>query len=280
MNKVSIVIPCFNNYDTIIDTFNSVLNQSFRNYEIIIINDGSDEETSQILRSLKYENLLLIEQKNSGVVNARNIGIKASRSEFVLTLDADDTLEPSFLDEAMKVMENDSLIGVVTSNYKIFDKNGLLGMVNLDGKTELIDFLEKNRIPSNALYRKVCWEQVKGYDNLFDEGYEDWDFWLSVSANGWKFKILDKHLIQVQVREESRNRNAMLMDFKLKKILYNKHKKLYVENFNNFIDMHHNEIERLRQTIRKRDGSIEMRIGKILLSPFRQIKNLIKMTKI
>lgn len=274
MAKATVVITCYNNYDTISKTYNSVLNQTYKNFEVIIVNDGSDQQTTSILNSFSNDKLTVMHQQNQGVVTARNNGIKKSNSEYILMLDADDYLENSFLEKAISILQLNSKIGVVTSYYNVYNKNRFLRLVQLQNLTNLEDFLKENRIPSNALFRKICWEQVNGYDTLFNQGYEDWDYWLSISINGWDFEIIKEPLLNIVIRKNSRNREAMINDLELKKKIFIKHSQLYKNSFNCFVDNQIAEMVRLKQTIRKRDNSIEMRIGKLILTPIRKIKKI------
>ena len=99
MNKpklVSIVIPCYNDKEYIEESVNSALNQSYQHFEIIIVDDGSDEKTKKVLSNLHHQKIKLITQVNKGLSAARNVGIAHASGDFILTLDADDFLENSF----------------------------------------------------------------------------------------------------------------------------------------------------------------------------------------
>ena len=273
MSKVTVVIPCYNDFKTIERTFQSVLNQSYKDYSVVIVNDGSNEETTTLVNSFNNEALKVINQSNQGVVFARNNGIASTNSEYILTLDGDDFFEPTFLKEAVSFLDNNKEYGVVSCNYKVFNEVGLKSISKLEDNPTLTDFLMYNRLPANALYRKVCWEEVNGYDILFVEGFEDWDFWLNVSSKGWKFKIFEEPLLNIFIKTQSRNKVAMRNQVELRRLVFNKYENLYNSVNSEFINDLFNEIEALKKTIRKRDSSLDMKLGNLIFNPLRKIKS-------
>ena len=103
---VSIIIPCFNQGKYIEETIKSVLSSTFKNFEIIIVNDGStDTHTNRLLQHLNLESVIVIQTENQGVSNARNTAIRNSRGKFILPLDADDKISVRYIEEAVKILE-------------------------------------------------------------------------------------------------------------------------------------------------------------------------------
>lgn len=177
--KVTVVIPVYNvNPLFIKDAINSVLNQSYENIEIIVVNDGStDPQTLNYLSSLNGSNILVINQSNKGLSGARNSGIKKGSGEYILPLDADDKIAPTYVEKAVAILDENKSVGIVYCDAEYFDaisEKWKLNNFNLD------DFLLCNSIFCSALYRKEDWEKVGGYDESFRDGLEDWDFWLSL----------------------------------------------------------------------------------------------------
>lgn len=270
---VSVVIPCYNDANYIEKAISSVLSQTYKNIEIIVVDDGSDELTKSVLERIKDKFSLLIKQNNQGVVKARNEGIQKAKGDYIVNLDADDFLEPDFVLKAVRYLEQNISCGVVSSNYSVFNKSGFDRKVYLDeNKITLKDFLLENRISSNALFRKKCWEEIKGYDELFVDGYEDWDFWINIVSNGWKIKIINEFLLNIFIKDRSRNRLAMKLDEVLREKIVLKYSHLYKEIFEEFIEFQFETINQLKKTIRKRDQSVDMKIGRFLLWPLRKIK--------
>lgn len=273
---VSVIIPCYNEPLLIEKAVTSVLNQTYSNKEIIVIDDGSGEETKEALKIIEGRITKLIIQENKGVIASRNNGIKIAKGEYIVTLDADDFLEADFIQKAVDFLEKNQTYGVVTSNYKVYNKSGLVRKVSLENKTTLNDFLLKNRIPSNAVFRKVCWEQCGGYDPLFFEGFEDWDFWINIASHGWKFKILDEFLLNIYIKDISRNRVAMKEDIELRKKMFSKYSDLYKDIFEDLINFQFDMMIQMRTTLRKRDVSLERKIGIYVLKPYRVFKNVFR----
>ena len=111
-SKISVIIPCFNHGLYINEAINSVINQSYLNWEIIVINDGStDNETISILNSIvETEKIKVLNTANNGLASARNIGVKYSSGEFILPLDADDKIGSEYLQKAIDIISNNSNI--------------------------------------------------------------------------------------------------------------------------------------------------------------------------
>ncbi len=129
MNKplVSVVIPVYNNRDQILKAIDSVVNQTYENFEIIIVNDGSSDGTKDILENISNDKISVIHQNNAGVSAARNKGVKCSSANWVAFLDADDEYEESFLEVMAKelIRYRDKNITIAGANYYIGDKSNV-----------------------------------------------------------------------------------------------------------------------------------------------------------
>ena len=176
--KVSVVIPCFNQGSYVEEAVDSVLQQTYKNYEIIIVNDGStDAETNQLLHSFSYPHTNVIRSQNYGLANARNTGISASEGRYILPLDADDKIGSTYLDEAVKILEENSNIGIVYCNAEFFGgKSGPFDLPSFSKDRLLVE----NIIFCTAFFRKDDWRKIGGFNPNMNYGWEDWDFWLSI----------------------------------------------------------------------------------------------------
>lgn len=105
---ISIVIPCYNDHLYIEQAVNSALTQTYSKKEIIVVDDGSNEQTKAILKKLEPKIELLITQKNKGLSAARNVGIEAGSGELILVWDADDFFKETFCEKAFEIMKNNS----------------------------------------------------------------------------------------------------------------------------------------------------------------------------
>ena len=114
-NLVSIIIPCYNASRYIKETINSVLAQAYQNFEIIVINDGSTDQSSEIIKTIKHDRIHLVEQENQGVSFSRNNGIALAKGEFIVFLDADDILHPNFLERRIFTLKKSAAIACASS---------------------------------------------------------------------------------------------------------------------------------------------------------------------
>ena len=133
---VSIVIPVYNNADTIIVTLLSVENQTYKNLEVIIVDDGSKDDIKNVVNNYilnkKIENFKLVTQQNSGPSVARNKGALKSKGKYLLFLDADDLLHETYIEKAIKILQNNNQINIVYADVEFFG--------NETGKWILNDF--------------------------------------------------------------------------------------------------------------------------------------------
>ena len=122
MIKFSVVIPLYNKEKEIKDTLKSVLNQTYKADEIIVVDDGSTDNSKEVVK--QFKEIKLIEQKNCGVSCARNRGIKKARNEYICFLDADDLWEDSFLEEIKRLIESFPQAIFYSTSHKMIDENG------------------------------------------------------------------------------------------------------------------------------------------------------------
>lgn len=234
MPKVSVVIPCYNLGEYLDEAVESVLAQTFSDYEILIINDGStDFTTCRLLEGYSKPKTRVIHIENSGVSIARNRGIEEAEGEYVLPLDADDRIGNTYLEKAVDVLDRQKNVGVVYCRCVLF------GAVNTEWSLppfSLPHQLLDNLIFSAAMFRKMEWRQTHGYDPGLRQGWEDWDFWLSLFERGTQVLRLPEVLFYYRVRPGSRERSISFLwrCFLMLKIVYN-HRWLYMQNCLNIL---------------------------------------------
>lgn len=191
MNKVSIIVPCYNQAQYLDEALQSVLNQSCKEWECIIVDDGSPDNTSEIANEWiqRDSRFKYIYQENGGLSSARNFGISHATGEFILPLDADDKISKDYVALALKAFEEDNSLKVVYCKAEKFgDENGVW---DLEGFS-LFNLSRRNMIFCSAVYRKKDWELVGGYDVNMKYGCEDWEFWIALLKNGGNVKQLDE----------------------------------------------------------------------------------------
>jgi len=182
MPKVSVVIPCFNQGPYLEEAVDSVLAQTFQDFEILVVDDGStDPETVRILQNYNRPKTRVIHTTNQGLAMARNNGIYEALGDYILPLDADDKIGTGYLADAVPILDRHPDMGIVYSEAAYFGIRGGrwdLPEYSLDG------ILNHNLIFCTALFRRADWEAVGGYNVNMVYGWEDWDFWLSILELG------------------------------------------------------------------------------------------------
>jgi len=203
MPKVSVIIPCYNQGIYLDEAVDSVLNQTYEDFEIIIVNDGStDEFTNRLLADYSKPRTRILQTRNQGLARARNTGIAEARGEFILPLDADDKIGPGYLEQGVALLERQPSAGIVYCRGELFgDRTGDIATPPFSRMGMLIS----NLIFCSALFRKSDWERVDGYNPDMIHGCEDWDFWLSLLELGLSPARLPEVFFYYRVRESSMN---------------------------------------------------------------------------
>ena len=243
---ISIIVPCYNQAQYLDEALESVLNQSYQNWECIIVDDGSPDHTATISESwlAKDERFKYVKKINGGISSARNFGISKANGEFILPLDADDKIGSDYLKLAMNEFQNHPELKVVyTKAEKFGTESGTWNLPAFDiSKLGLY-----NMIFCSAVYRKVDWERVGGYDVNMVLGLEDWEFWIALLKNGGNVCQLDYIGFYYRIKEKSRHADLDILD---KKELYNylsiKHADFYVKHQGSFIALNY-EMEALKR---------------------------------
>jgi glycosyltransferase involved in cell wall biosynthesis len=230
--NISIIIPCYNDGVFLRETISELyLYQGKIQFEVIVVNDGStDDNTIQELHRLRNEfGFKLINQENKRMSAARNVGIKASTTDFFIALDADDILNWSFIDKAYEIISSNSTVGVIYGNCEYFgDKTGI------DNKNfNPISQLYVNGINITALVRKKAWEQCGGFDENMIEGYEDWEFWIHVFKKKWLFKKVNIVAFKYRIKKQSTNIRAIAKHEELLQYIQKKHIDLFTQQYIN-----------------------------------------------
>lgn len=233
---VSVIIPCYNLGYFIDETIESVLNQTYKHFEIVIINDGStDEYTNDKINNYNHPKIKAITTANQGPSRARNRGIMESSGDYILPLDADDIIAPTYLEEAVKILDENEKIGIVYCEATFFgDKNHKWHLPDYSLENMLID----NSIFNTAVFKKSDFLKTKGYNPNMIYGWEDWDFWLSLLELGVEVYKIPKVLFYYRIRKKSRE--DVFDEFQKTQMfntLYDNHKKIYHDNMT-FIFLH------------------------------------------
>lgn len=224
--KISVIVPCYNQEKYIKECLDSLVSQTFKDYEVIVIDDGSTDDSAEIVNEyVKHnKNIRLIRQANQGVVVARNNAIKQAQGTYIYPLDADDVISPSCLEKLCAAMEENKG-DVIYSDVEYFGlKNGLF----LKKEPNVWNMSVGNQIVVSALYRKSDWEKYGGYDENMKNGLEDWEFWLNFIEDKKFFYCICETLMSYRISSFSRSRQInKQQNKKLKRYVYKKHRFLF-----------------------------------------------------
>lgn len=223
---VSIVIPCYNQAEYLEKTVESVIQQTYQNIEIIIVNDGSPDNTQEVATHLqtKYpDKIYILTQKNQGLSLARNNGIEMARGEYILPLDSDDRLEANMILHCMKTMQNKNA-DIVYVDLQCY---GAANHIAFKKSFSQNDILYENLPPPMSLYKRIVWETNNGYKKNMNLGYEDWEFWVNAYKYGFKFQYHPETLVNYCVKENSMFTEAFQHDAYLKAKIVMNHPDLY-----------------------------------------------------
>ena len=225
---VSIIIPCYQQAHFLREAVGSVIAQTFIDWEIIIVNDGSPDDTATVVRQIIADQpdrrIHLHEQANQGLAMARNNGIRAARGRFILPLDADDLLAPEFLARTVPILETTPSVAIVYTDYVRFGANNGLELV---GEWTVDHLRENNQLAYCSLYRREVWEAVGGYNPNMTWGYEDWDFWLGAAERGLLAWRVHEPLLHYRVKSGSMYTKAMEHDAELRARMVLNHPRCY-----------------------------------------------------
>ncbi len=200
--RVSVVIPCYNQGEFLIEAVASVERSIDEPCELIIVNDGSCEpRTCEVLDLLRRSGYRIIDQENGGLAAARNAGIERARGPYILPLDADNRLRPGFVTPALAILDAEPQVAAVYGDrYDFGLRNGTVDVPPFD----LDSLLPFNFIDACALLRKAVWSACGGYDSAMPApGWEDWELWIGAAERGWQLHHLPGEAFDYRVRPSS-----------------------------------------------------------------------------
>jgi glycosyltransferase involved in cell wall biosynthesis len=216
---VSVIVPCFNLGQYLDEAVASVLAQSFQDFEIIVVNDGStDPNTARVLANFDRPKTRVVTIEHQGLARARNTGITMAAGRYICALDADDRLAPTYLDKAVQMLEQYPDLAFVSCWLETFGEESWLWKPE---RCDLPTLLAECTVCTAALVRRSAVVAVGCYDERMPaQGYEDWDLWLSLVSRGFTGKILPEVLFYYRRRLGSMSTVCTVGDAHLKLIRY------------------------------------------------------------
>lgn len=272
---VSVVVPCYNQAQYLPEALQSVIAQTYNNWECIIVNDGSEDRTDLVAQEWqeKDKRFKYLVKENGGLSSARNAGIKNAMGVYILLLDADDKIKNTLIDKALPIFKKDKDIGVVTYWCKRFIGDTVIDIFKPAGG-DIKNFLYKNSAIGTSMLRKKCWEIIGGYDENMKLGYEDWEFYIRLTQKWYVHAIPEVLFYYRQHKISMRTEALNSHDAQIKKYIFLKHKTLYIENYEKTIDNLLTIAEKNKALEIKRINAIDYKLGSIILKPFRYLKRV------
>lgn len=226
--EVSIIMPCYNQAEYLPDALESVLAQTFSNWECIVVSDGSPDNVRTVVS--EYVNrdprIIFYDTENGGVSAARNFAISKASGTFILPLDADDRISANYVEECVQVLSKDAAITLVYGSGEKF------GLVEEPWKLKPYSWkalLFGNMIHPCGMFRKADWKTCGGYDERMLDGIEDWEFWINLLQPGKNVRMLSSSRFYHRVNPVSRTTRlfAASKEAAMKRYVYCKHAALY-----------------------------------------------------
>lgn len=231
---ISVIIPCYNQAQYLDECLQSVIDQTYQDWECIIVNDGSPDNTEEVVKFWlkKDTRFKYFFQENKGVSVARNNGIKNAKGEWILPLDGDDKIANKYLEFGAKKFNKNTDIVYCQAEYF----GSKVGKMILDDFNQE-DILLENQIFCTSFFQKKSWVTVGGYDENMLSGYEDWEFWIHIFSLQSELNVskLDYVGFYYRIKEQSRNTEAMFKnDENIRKYIFTKHFDTYRKNISSF----------------------------------------------
>lgn len=214
--KVTVIMPVYNGANYIKEAVDSILNQSFKDYEIVVINDGSKDNTEEILDGYG-DKIRYFYQNNAGTSVARNLGIREARGEYIAFLDQDDVYFPDKLERCLDYFKLNADVPMVYSNMLVIDQSGKkLYDWLLTKKYFAEGYIYENLLkecffcPSTVVIKKTLLLEVGGFDESV-RGVEDFDLWLKIAKNH-KIGLIRETLVKWRWHGKNTSTNSFMMD--------------------------------------------------------------------
>ena len=200
--KVSVIIPCYNLGEYLDEAVESVLSQTYQDFEILVVDDGSTEPaTRALLADYRRPGTQVIHAAHGGLAAARNLGIANATGEYLCALDADDRLDPTYFEKALPLLDTDPSIAFVSCWLRAFGDEEWEWTPD---RCDLPALLWEDTVLTAALVRREAVVAMGGYDTQMPvQGHEDWDLWLTLVERGYRGAILREVLFNYRRRAGS-----------------------------------------------------------------------------
>jgi len=201
--KIPVIIACYNYARYLPEAVESVIRQTCQDFEIIIVNDGSTDNSREVgealIRKYPKHQISLMNQPNKGLATARNVGIKNSKGDYILPLDADDKLDPTALQKMSRLLDTSPSVCIAYSWIRRFgDSNEVVRFQEYSfGALKRFGMF----INCSSMFRRHSWEVCGGYNPNMRWGWEDYEFWLNCGKHGFYGRLIPESLVTVRTHE-------------------------------------------------------------------------------
>jgi glycosyltransferase EpsE len=215
MVKVSIIMGVYNAVNRVENAIHSITKQTFTDWELIICDDGSNDETYNVLKRYgQYDDRIIILQnnKNMGLATTLNNCLKLAKGEYIARMDDDDISHPTRLEKQVKFLDTNLVYSVVGTSRNLYDINGVWGKDSFDSERNNLDiFKGKVFIHPSVMIRRNVLEEVKGYStNKYIGRTEDYDLWCKIYASGYKGYQMGEILLDYYEARDSYKRRRYI----------------------------------------------------------------------
>lgn len=270
---VSIISPCYNQEKYLADTIDSVLAQTYQNWEMIIVDDGSTDDSATIAQSYanKDNRIKYFYQRNAGPSAARNKGVCKSKGKYLFFLDGDDIIDPIYLRIGVEHMENDASCACFFTAVQYFGgKSGIANVQYSGYKKQLCE----SSLWCCGFMRRCDFIDVGGFDEKM-KGFEDWEFYIRFLYQRGNVFVDPRPLFKYRIA--NKNSVGTIANKRFKEItsyIYSKHKEKYEEYYGTPFTAYreswyyHSELDKIL-------SSRAYRLGMALLKPFKILKSIL-----
>jgi glycosyltransferase involved in cell wall biosynthesis len=213
MPTVSVIIPAYNQGEYLQEAIQSVLVQTLNDFELVVVDDGSTDETCFIVKRFSDDRLHYIYQENQGLSAARNTGIKATKGRYLTFLDSDDMFQPEKLRLLVEELETNKNIGLVAGQAVPIDQDGnSIGRIfNKPVPVDVRHLLLTNPLHVGSVLLRRSWQEKVGFFDEALRSYEDWDMWLRLVRSGCRMGWVDRPVSFYRFHPDQMVRNSRQM---------------------------------------------------------------------
>ena len=267
---VSVILPTFNRADFIANSVKSLISQTYKNLEIIIVDDGSTDDTENIIKNFKDERIKYIKlNENHGANYARNTGLKIAQGQFITFVDSDDEFKDVKIEEELKILSQNESTGLIYSWFYRCHNEDVKEEYKLSlepkfGGNIFNELLYKNVIGNpSPLIRKECFDKVGKFDENM-QSCQDWEMWIRISKD-YNIEYLDKPLMKTTIHVSQISSN---IGYKIQgmEYIYKKYRSYF--NNNKKLSLFFRKIGNFYSLNNERKKSIEYYIQSIKVDPF------------